>query len=93
MNAEEIPVNDGRWETTATAYRVYFWTLIADAVPPSAPLWRCTPLRLEATDVGEVLTWANENADGRSYTVYVEVDADPPGLMQIYGVDPTVSSS
>lgn len=85
-------MNDGRWETTATAYRVYFWTLIADAVPPAAPLWQCAPVRLQgATDIGDVLDWARDNADGRRYTIYAEVNADPPGLLQLYGVDPTVA--
>jgi hypothetical protein len=92
VNVEELPIDDGRWETVATAYHVRFWTLLEDATPPSAPLWECAPLRVEGVgDVCDVLDWARENAAGRSYTIYVEVDGDPGGVVQIYGVDPTVA--
>jgi hypothetical protein len=92
MRTSEVAVNDGRWETDASSYRVYFWSKLTEPDPPDVPVWKCTPVKVtEVGDVSDVLEWARDNAAGRTYTVYVEVDADPRGLLQIFGEDPTAS--
>jgi hypothetical protein len=45
-----------------------------------------------ASDVGEVLAWAEGRAEGRAFAVYVLVDAlGEVGLVQLAGLDPTAS--
>jgi hypothetical protein len=92
LDVSIVSVNEGRWEAVATAYRVYFWSKMSDPEPPELPLWRCEARRLAgAADVAEVLAWAKEDADARRFTVYAEVDGPPEGLVQVFGVDPTVA--
>lgn len=86
-----VSVDDDRWEHEATVYRVYFWKQISFPEPPDKPMWFCDPQQiLGASDVVEVLGWAEANADGRRFTVYVEVNRGTnTGLVHIYGIDPT----
>jgi hypothetical protein len=45
-----------------------------------------------ASDVREVLAWAEERADGRTFTVYALLRSRGElGLVQLAGVDPTAS--
>jgi hypothetical protein len=92
LDVSIVSVNEGRWEAVATAYRVYFWSKMSDPAPPERPLWRCEARRVAgAADVSEVLAWAEEDADARRFTVYAEVNRAPKGLLQVFGVDPTVA--
>jgi hypothetical protein len=44
----------------------------------------------DVNDVHEAVDWAEANADGRTYTLYVCVDSrQNRGLVQLAGVDPT----
>jgi len=42
--------------------------------------------------VHEVLAWAEANAEGRTFVVYISDERDPkePGTIRLCGVDPTV---
>jgi len=83
-----------RWQITDTVYIVDFWRKIS--APPAADPEKMghqqSSFRLSnARDVNEVLAWASDNAAGRSFVVYAWVTSGgEPGLIQLYGVDPTV---
>ena len=85
---------DGRWEYEAVAYRVYFWELMGGhTVSPAPVVWGSDEYELtDVRDVGEVLEWAKSNANGRGFTAYAVVDRGPNdhGLVQLFGVDPTI---
>ena len=94
LHAEPVSEIDAGWETSAHAYRVYFWTKLREATAPgAAPLWQSEACRISGTRaVDVILSWAIENAGGREVTIYLEVAQMPPmksGLVHIYGNDPT----
>jgi hypothetical protein len=70
------------WEDYQPAYRVYFWS--ADVASDEYEL-------IGASDVGEVLQWADEQRHGRTYTVYAVVSnsGDGLGTVRLHGDDPT----
>jgi hypothetical protein len=44
-----------------------------------------------AHNAREALAWADENADGRTFTLYaVVVHGDDRGMVRLFGVDPTL---
>jgi hypothetical protein len=97
MDELEIDVRESRWDEPtepagpASVYQVEFWTQLNDPPPPLAPMWQVEPIRLAgARDVREVLAWADERAQGRKVTIYVEVNRGPDaGRVRLVGVDPT----
>jgi hypothetical protein len=101
MKAEGIDPRTGGWEITQPQYRVYFW----EDGGPAGGLGSDEYLITGATDVHEVIEWANSRSGPgkatmypgaeRTYTLYVvsaraERPADEAGLIHIAGVDPTV---
>lgn len=96
MEELEIDIREGRWaeptepDGAASTYQVEFWTKLNDPAPPLAPMWHVETIRLAgARDVREALAWADERAEGRHVTVYVEVDRGGLGRVRLVGVDPT----
>jgi hypothetical protein len=87
MNARPADPRDTKWEVSSPAYRVYFWRRRSGG-------YETEEFELDgATDVAEVLGWAEQRAEARTFTVYVVVDAlGERGLVQLAGVDPTASS-
>lgn len=77
--AEGVDPRDVSWEVEDPAYRVYFHGRAGHADE-----WRVTGAR----SVNEVVAWANERADGRSYVLYVEVKTAETGLVRLDGFDP-----
>ncbi|GIT78490.1 hypothetical protein LLS1_01590 [Leifsonia sp. LS1] len=77
--AEGVDPRDVSWEVEDPAYRVYF-----HGPAGRADEWRVT----DARSVNEVVAWANERADGRSYVLYVEVKTAETGLVRLDGFDP-----
>ena len=67
-------------------YRVYFWWRRG---PQAHAMWHCQEHRMRgARDVGEVLRWAGEHAEGRTAVVYVEaLDEGRLGLVRLQGQD------
>ncbi len=53
-------------------------------------MWHCQEHRLhDAHDVGEILRWAREHAEGRTAVVHVEAVSDGRlGLLRLHGQDP-----
>jgi hypothetical protein len=87
MDARPVDPRDTEWEVSSPAYRVYFWRQRSGG-------YESEEFQLEgATEVGEVLGWAEERAEARTFTVYAVVDAlGERGLVQLAGIDPTASS-
>ncbi len=95
MRTEGVDPRDVTWEDDRPIYRVYFWgrgTAPAH-VPPDLVGYYCNENRmLGASDVHEVIAWANQTAKpNETYTLYVEHQhAGETGLIQLAGTDPTV---
>ncbi|MGH2935783.1 MAG: hypothetical protein ACRDL2_14900 [Gaiellaceae bacterium] len=97
MEAQPISETSQRWKMDATAYRVFFWRAHGNLKPRamhigvgySSETFELTGVR----DVTEALDWANANAQGRTFTLYVVDDRDPgqTGLIQLFGINPTDS--
>jgi hypothetical protein len=82
--------DDGRWYAPGGGYRVFFWEQMNSPDPPTAPLWSSSVRRIVgAANVIEAIEWVRSQADGRPFTLYLEVDRNPPGLVRIFGTDPT----
>ena len=96
IEAREVDPRDARWETRPSAYRVYFWDFAKPGVFVGEGQRMMASHEFElsgARDVNEVLRWARAHAEDRSFTVYAVLDNVPsrpgPGLVHIYGTDPT----
>lgn len=78
------------------AYRVNFWQ-------QSGGSWNLDAYALtEVEDVAEVLRWVDENATGRRFEVFAEVDDEPvgsfhnprrSGLIRLLGANPNVGQT
>ncbi len=76
-------------------YRVDFWRkpLARPGTDPERIGYKLDADRItDAPDVHEVLSWAEANAEGRTFVVYVSDERDPnePGAIRLSGTDPTV---
>jgi hypothetical protein len=91
MHATHVdPRSTGR-EIDQPAYRVYFWRPTSN--DPRAG-WASDEWRLTEADVHEVLAWAEEQANGRRITSWVEIPGDgEPRLIRLSGWEPTRSDS
>jgi hypothetical protein len=91
MNARPVDPRDITSEFEPLAYRVYFWKVKATefGVYSTAYEYEISG----AKDVAEVIEWANQNAAGRTYTLYVRFTARPEerSMIQLLGIDPTRS--
>lgn len=92
MRAEPIDPPDTRWESDQAAYRVYFWR--RQSHRPLAG-WASEEWRLTEVDVADVLAWANQRAQGRRITIWVEHDSGQRGLgmIRLLGWEPTRSDA
>ena len=78
------------------AYRVNFWQRSGEA-------WSLDAYALtEVKDIAEVLQWVDENAAGRRFEVFAEMDTEPEGsfqsprktgLIRLLGANPNVGES
>ena len=82
MDVRGVDPRTERWGEHRPTYRVYFWT---------GALASHEHQLTGASDVGEVLAWAEANrGPDRTYTVYVEAQGESGlGLIRLYGIDPT----
>lgn len=77
VQAHGVDPRDTRWEQDEPTYRVHFWT------PGRSSEWE-----VSGADVDEVLRWAADHAEGRSYVVYARIiGAEGPGLIRLLGTD------
>lgn len=80
VDARPVDPRDQMWEVHEPAYRVYFWDVDA-----SSDEWE-----LVGCDVQEALRWAQDSAEGRSFTLYAVADGpEGLGLIRLLGLDPT----
>jgi hypothetical protein len=89
MNARPVDPRDITSEYEPLAYRVYFWKVKTTEFGEFS-----TSYEYEITgakDVAEVIEWANQNAAGRTYTLYVRFTprSEERSVIQLLGVDPT----
>jgi hypothetical protein len=93
MESRPVDPRDTGWEVEATVYRVYFWAPRRTENPSQTPAWTSDEHELlGARDVVEVVDWAEANAAGRRYTLYVVLEkpgGSGRGLIRLAGVDPT----
>jgi hypothetical protein len=82
MIVTAIDPRDIRWEVPAPHFRVTFWAGATHAYEHD----------LADTDVLEALAWAEDNANGRTFTIGAVVpdQGDGPGLVHLAGTDPSV---
>jgi hypothetical protein len=91
VKVEEADPFDGRWEENGTTYRVRFWGVKTESRTDPPLVYESTEINVtNVADVSEVLRWAEDNADGRTFTLYAVVDRGlERGLVHLTGVDPT----
>jgi hypothetical protein len=90
LRVEEVP-DDSRWWAPPGEFRVRFWETISDDPASDPPMWSSSMVRVVgAEDVTEAIEWARMEAKGRPFTVFLEVERNPPGMVQVFGTDPTV---
>ncbi len=91
MKAEQADPFDGRWEESGSAYRVRYWGVKTESRTDPPLVYESTEINIsDVADVSEALRWAEDNADGRTFTLYALVDRGPDrGLVHLAGVDPT----
>ena len=84
METQRVDPRSATWEDYHPTYRVYFW---GDAM--SSYEYELTG----ASDVQEVLRWAEDNKNGRTYTAYVVAKGQQGkvGIARVSGTDPTRS--
>ena len=84
MESKEVDPRTATWEDDHPTYRVYFW---GEAM--ASYEYELTG----ASDVQEVLQWAENNRRGRTYTAYVVAmgDKGQDGIVRLCGADPTRS--
>ena len=88
LDARLVDPRDIRWEVSSPTYRVYFWRRVGGG-------YHSEEFQLSgASDVREVLAWAERRAEGRTFTAYALVEnvRGEPGLVQLAGVDPTAGT-
>ena len=96
MDVRPVDPRDSGWEIGSPSYRVYFWEQRPARGDVSQHLAGYGSTEFEvsgATEVGEVLAWAEATApSGASYTVYALVElGSERGLVRLAGVDPTAA--
>ncbi len=88
---------DATWSVGTPEYQVDFWTHLTDRLPDTPPelvgYKQDSYLVTDAKDVGEVIAWAEREAQGRIVVIYaLLVDRDGRrGLVHLSGDDPTRS--
>ena len=94
MESRSIDPRYISWEQDNPVYRVYFWELRSDGFAPSSDEWQI----IAATDVHEVIAWAEKERGERSYELFIEHQdseagrtgwADGRGLIRLAGDNPT----
>lgn len=92
MDVRPVDPRDVRGEDTAPVYRVYFWesTAPAGADDPRTYGMACHEVQLlGASDVNEVIAWADGNVQPQqAYELFVEMHAPELRLIRLAGLCP-----
>jgi|SRR5450755_2376449 hypothetical protein len=84
MRAHPVDPRDIQWEEDITTYRVYFWQ------QGTTGGWISDEWEIEDADISQVLNWATDKANDRSFVLYAKTGNDEsPGLLTLFGTDPT----
>jgi hypothetical protein len=84
-----VDPRDTQWEVSSPSYRVYFWER-----QESGGYWSDEFELDGAIGVEEVLPWAEERAEGRTFVVYAALTVGgEPGLVRLAGVDPVSTAT
>ena len=97
VKVEPVDPRDTQWEVDHPVYRVYFWN--QQPAPPGISqehmAFESHSYRvLGARDVHEVTEWATKTARAnQTFCLYIEqLHGDSPGLIHLFGDDPTVAN-
>jgi hypothetical protein len=91
MDVFPVDPRDTQWEVSHPTYRVTFWR--RDAKNQHSPGWVAEEWSIKGADIDQVLIWARDNAQTRSFIIYANItDPDGPGLIRLFGTDPTAAT-
>jgi hypothetical protein len=91
LQARPTDPRDITWEVDRPTYHVHFWHQPEPEAHHHPMGWVSDEWVVECADVDQVVRWANENANDRSFVLYAAVtDSEGPGLIRLLGADPTV---
>src|SRR5215475_4759234 len=80
MRVDRIDPRSVRWEIDQPSYRINFWQQSSGHGDTG---WASDEWRLSDADVHEVLAWVDAEADGRRFSVWIEVVLDgEPGVVR-----------
>ncbi|MGC4748744.1 hypothetical protein ACLQ28_24280 [Micromonospora sp. DT201] len=79
MDIRTVDPRDQTWEIWQPKYRVHFHDKTGAA----------EEYEVEGVDVSQVMAWAAERCDGRTFVVYACVPCGGLGLLRLAGIDPT----
>ena len=83
---KRVDSRDQQWEDNDPVFHVYFWRELGGGA------FHQDEYELSGADVNEVLVWANEERDGRTFTLYLQRDdLSGRGLVLLAGIDPTAN--
>jgi hypothetical protein len=87
MRVDRIDPRSARWEIDQPSYLINFWQRSSGRRDTG---WASDEWRLSDADVHEVLAWADEHADGRRFSLWIEFVLDgEPGLVRLGGWEPS----
>ncbi|MFH8411293.1 hypothetical protein ACH4FX_42005 [Streptomyces sp. NPDC018019] len=95
MRTVIVDPRDITWEDEEPVFRVYFWKKTWESEHPDEPdTYESIEWEVSEADVKEVISWADAYARREGidmYTFYLRAsDArGRPGLIKLFGVDPT----
>jgi hypothetical protein len=87
MNVRPVDPRDIGVEFEPLAYRVYFWKVKGTEFGVYGTSYEYEISGAE--DVAEAIEWANQNAAGRTYTLYAVFMTEEQSMIHLLGVDPT----
>ena len=85
LDAHKVDPRDTQWEIDQPPYRVHFF----ERRGAQQPTWESEEWELNASDVTDVLAWAEATSRDRPHVVYAYVSSDSgSGLVRLFGSDP-----
>ena len=92
MHVRLVDPRDTGWEVNEPVFRVYFWRELETPVDGAEQAYASDEYEVTDADVREVISWADQQSAGRTYTLHVLVPHPWPeelGLINLAGNDPT----
>jgi hypothetical protein len=97
LRVKAEPLGRDEWKAVRHAYyrpthHVDFWSQppIPPGLDPSKVGYRRDSYKVSgASDVYEVIAWAEQQKDGRTFVVWLATGGPDPSILRAYGDDPT----